>query len=133
MKETGSQLDGRHGIKMELAKLSFAPQQKPVYIIRDGWDFQSVEASPQTSAERADSDAERLFSWLSVQSACGYEISQRTARDRAGEYNLNDRRFKSAWAVLLAEGSLAKEGNTKYSRFVLRADRRPQRGQDEQF
>jgi hypothetical protein len=98
--ETGIALSpGETGLKVTIAKLSYAGQQAPLYLIRRGHNFEHVEPIVTSNSDRDAADDETVFAFLSDKIAKG-ETFSRNKLESAG-LSLSRARVRNAVARLI--------------------------------
>lgn len=76
-KDTGGTLNpGETGLKLSVAKLSYARQQAPIYLLRRGYRFEHIERSVETDEDRNRDDDEAVFAFLSERLVTGETFSR---------------------------------------------------------
>ena len=98
--ETGIALSpGETGLKVTIAKLSYAGQQAPLYLIRRGHNFEHVEPIVTSNSDRHAADDETVFAFLSDKIAKS-ETFSRNKLESAG-LSLSRARVRNAVARLI--------------------------------
>lgn len=99
-KDTGMALQpGETGLKLSVAKLSYARPQAPIYLVRKGYRFEHVEPVVETDEDRLGDDADAVFDFLSDEQADGRTYS-RNKLEKDGP-KLSRQRIRNAVAHLI--------------------------------
>ncbi len=71
--------------RLHISKLSWAARPKaPIWIERDGWSFKTHEGAPESNADRLQSDAERVATFLEVEAERGVRHTRKSVEDARG-------------------------------------------------
>ena len=106
-KDTGGTLQpGETGLKMTVAKLSYARPQAPIYLIRKGYRFEHVEPAVETDEDRNRDDDEAVLAFLSKGLLKG-ETFSRNKLESAG-LNLSRARVRAAVERLIEAGRVSQ-------------------------
>lgn len=107
MRDTGSVLQpGETGLKMTIAKLSYARPQAPIYLVRKGYRIEHVEAVVKTDEDRNHEDDETVFAFLLNGLAKGEAYSRNTLENV--RLNLSRVRIRAAVERLIGAGRLSQ-------------------------
>jgi RecA-family ATPase len=113
-KETGGRLvdEDQRGIKYSMPKMSFCKHQQPFYLRREEWGFTTVVSDKTTKAERADADAEMIWSLFADELRQGryYTKNSMEAKLKTMDSVINRADARDAITLLEAAGRLV---NTK--------------------
>ncbi|QYU68867.1 AAA family ATPase [Leptolyngbya sp. 15MV] len=106
-KDTGGALQpGETGLKMTVAKLSYARPQAPIYLVRKGYRFEYVEPVVETDEDRNSEDDEAVFAFLSNGLVKGETFSRHKLE--SAKLNLSRARLRAAIERLIEAGRVSQ-------------------------
>lgn len=113
LKATGTALaDGQTGIVMALPKLSYAPQQGPIYIRRSGYAFHHQRATPKTPTQQADERAAKLLEFIKLEYASGIRHTGKSLDACTERVGMSRQQLRDALTHLKTKGLIVQEGKT---------------------
>lgn len=107
LKETGTQLaGGEDGIVMALPKLSYAPQQAPIFIKRKGYLFEQVAIIRRTKEQAARAIGEQVYQFIVFEFQQGRKYSNQDLENCKEKMGLSRADIRSAVSSLKVEGRI---------------------------
>lgn len=105
--QTGTRLqDGESGIVMALPKLSFAPRQAPIYILRNGYRFSATEAASYSAEQVSKEKAEQVFNFIAHEYGQGRRYSNQDLENVKDKLNLTRTDIRGSLTTLKVEGRI---------------------------
>lgn len=106
-KETGTQLAaGEDGIVMALPKLSYSPQQAPIFIRRKGYLFEQAAIIRRTKEQAARAIEEQVYQFILFEFQQGRKYSNQDLENSKEKMGLSRAEIRSAVSSLKVEGRI---------------------------
>ncbi len=107
-KATGRTLDdGQSAFVLARPKISYAPPQPPLYVVRTGYAFKAVQPEVVDAQDQREADARQLLTLLQSELAAKRRHSANTLQTIRPE-NLTRGRFRAALGLLQADGRVTE-------------------------
>jgi RecA-family ATPase len=90
------------GFKMVLAKMSFCRPPEPIYVVREGFRFEQVNASKVSPEAQREMEAQQVLQFLRNELQEGRRYSKRSLQESAAVMNLTRNSVRAALAWLEA-------------------------------